>query len=224
MTEPLATILPVYFVADESNSMSEDVGQLNQGLRSLLDALQSEAMAASKVRFSVIGFADNAVCYLPPTDLRRIETMPTMSVRGSTSFAAAFDELTTRIPADVHTLREQHYAVNRPAVFFLTDGAPNHGDGWEAALARLEAIKARPNVLAFGIGDANADVIRKVASKPEYAFIAVPGSETGTAIAKFIKALTQSVINSGHSLASGEGTLQIKKPDDYLNLSVDLIE
>src|SRR5271156_31162 len=120
MEGPKATILPVYFVADESNSMSNDIGELNRGLRSLLDALESEAMAASKVRFAVIGFADDAICYLPPTDLRRVETMPTLRARGGTSFTAAFDELTTRIPSDIQALKDQGYLVNRPAAFFLT--------------------------------------------------------------------------------------------------------
>jgi uncharacterized protein YegL len=223
MTEPLGTILPVYFVADESNSMSEVVGELNNGLRSLLDRLQSEAMAASKVRFSVIGFADDAVCYLPPTDLRQVEVMPTVKVRGSTSFAAAFNELTTRIPADVHALKAQGYLVNRPSVFFLTDGAPNQGDNWEAALAQLGAIPARPNILAFGIGQADANVIRKVASKPEYAFIAAAGSDTGEAISKFIKALTQSVVSSGSAVASGQASLPVEKPGGFINLGVETV-
>jgi uncharacterized protein YegL len=223
MEEPKATILPVYFVADESNSMSNDIDELNRGLRSLLDALESEEMAAAKVRFAVIGFADDAICYLPPTDLRRVETMPTLSVRGSTSFAAAFDELTTRIPTDIHALKDQGYLVNRPAAFFLTDGEPNSGDGWETALARLQSIKARPNILAFGIGQADAGVIRKVATRPEYAFVTAEGAQTGKAIANFIEALTQSVINSGSSLAAGDATLQIEKPTGFIPLAVEIM-
>jgi uncharacterized protein YegL len=222
MDEPKATILPVYFIADESNSMSNDIGELNRGLKSLLDALESEAMAASKVRFAVIGFADDAICYLPPTDLRRVETMPTLSARGGTSFTAAFDELTTRIPSDIHALKEQNYLVNRPAAFFLTDGEPNSGDGWEEALARLQSIKARPNILAFGIGQADADVIRKVATKPEYAFIAAEGADTGKAISNLIQSLTQSVISSGSSLAAGQGApLQIEQPPGFIPLAVE---
>ena len=38
--EPRGTILPVYFVADESASMAPHIGELNDGLLSLQDALQ----------------------------------------------------------------------------------------------------------------------------------------------------------------------------------------
>jgi uncharacterized protein YegL len=218
--EPKATLLPVYFIADESNSMSELVGELNRGLNSLLDELQGEEMAAAKVRFAVIGFADDAVCYLPPSDLRRVPGMPTLQVRGGTSFSAAFDELRNRIPSDIHALKDQGYLVNRPAVFFLTDGEPNPGDGWEAALSQLQGIQQHPNILAFGIGQADADVIRKVASKPEYAFAAAEGANIGKAISSFMQALTQSVVNSGHSMASGQGSLQVEPPTEFKPLAI----
>ncbi|MFG3618039.1 hypothetical protein [Nocardia sp. NPDC047654] len=223
MSEPKATILPVYFVADESYSMVDDVADLNTGLTSLLDTLQGESMAAAKVRFCVLGFSDTAVCYLEPTDLRHLDAMPELRARGSTSFAAAFAELTDRIPRDITALKSDGYLVNRPAVFFLTDGAPNPGDGWESEHARLTSFAARPNILAFGIRQADANVIRRVATNPKYAFITAAGTDTGVAISKFITALTQSVINSGQALATGQATLQVEKPDNFVSLAVDTV-
>ena len=44
--EPLGTLLPVYFVADESASMGPHIGELNHGLLSLQDALQRDPFAA----------------------------------------------------------------------------------------------------------------------------------------------------------------------------------
>ncbi len=223
MSEPAGQVLPIYFVADESGSMAQNVSELNTGLVSLLDALQSETMAASKVRFSVIGFDDSVRCHLPMVDLRDIEQMPTLSANGSTSFAAAFNDLQQRIPSDASQLKGAGYQVNRPAVFFLTDGEPNPGDGWETARQTLMGMPQRPNVLAFGIGQANAETIRQVATSPEYAFIAAAGVDTGKAIAEFIRALTQSVISSGQALADGRAELPIEKPDGFVNLAVDLI-
>ncbi|MFD3703485.1 hypothetical protein ACFWUP_10085 [Nocardia sp. NPDC058658] len=223
MNEPKATVLPVYFVADESYSMAKDVGDLNTGLVTLFDTLQGESMAAAKVRFCVIGFSDDAVCYLEPSDLRYVDGVPELRARGSTSFAAAFTELSRRIPRDIKALKSDGYLVNRPAVFFLTDGAPNPGDGWEAAHAQLLSFPARPNVLAFGIGQADADVIRRVATNSQYAFIAAAGTDTGVAISKFVTALTQSVINSGTALATGQASLQVEKPDDFVSLAVDTV-
>ncbi|WP_221936758.1 VWA domain-containing protein [Skermania sp. ID1734] len=213
----------MYFVADESSSMARNVGDLNAGLLSLLDTLQSESMAASKVRFCVIGFSDGARCHLPPTDLRYLEVMPTLTARGTTSFRAAFEALMQQIPSDIAHLKNEGYLVNRPAVFFLTDGAPNHGDGWEAAHAQLLGISARPNILAFGIGRADGVVVQRVATNPQYAFMSASGTDTGIAISQFITALTQSVINSGQALASGSASLQFEKPEGFLSLAVDTV-
>lgn len=226
MGEPAGTVLPVYFIADCSGSMGgEPIAEVNKGLTSLLDALQSESMAASKVRFCIIGFDDHARCHLEPTDLRQIESMPTLSARGTTSYAAALGALYQRLPVDVQTLKDQNYLVNRPAVFFLSDGAPNGGDGWERIHGDLVApgFKQRPNILSFGIGQADATTIRRVASKPEYAFVAAAGVDTGRAIAKFIEALTHSVITSGLALASGQGSLQVDKPEGFISLAVDTV-
>ena len=202
----------------------EPIDDVNRGLVSLLDSLQSESMAAAKVRFCVIGFDDQAYCYLEPSDLRELESMPTLSPGGTTSYAAVLSELHRRLPLDVGKLKSAGYIVNRPAVFFLTDGFPNHGDGWEAAYANLTSPGfPTPNILAFGFGDTDAETIKRIASKPQYAFVAAKGVDTGRAITEFIKALTKSVINSGYALAGGQATLPIEKPEGFISLAVDTV-
>lgn len=226
MAEPKGSVLPIYFVADESGSMEKNVDELNKGLVSLLDALQSETMAASMIRFCVVGFADTANCYLEPSDLRNIENMPKFSTHGTTSYTSAFEELHRRIPLDIGNLKNEGYIVNRPAVFFLTDGVPNTDDNWEVPFESLTALDfgPRPNILAFGIGDADANVIRKIATKEEYAFIAAHGTDTGRAVADFCKALVQSVIGSGQALAGGQAALPIEKPAGFISLAIDPVD
>lgn len=224
MAGPAGTVLPIYFVVDCSGSMEgAPLDEANRGLTSLLDALQSESMAAAKVRFSVIGFDDAPQCYVEPSDLRELERMPVLRPGGTTSYAAAFAELHRRIPLDVANLKNAGYIVNRPAIFFLTDGVPNRGDGWEGAYASLMSQSWRPNVLAFGVGDADAETIKRLGSSPEYAFVAAKGVDTGHAIAEFIKALTKSVIKSGQALAGGQAALPIEKPEGFISLAVDTI-
>lgn len=225
MNEPKGSVLPIYFVADCSGSMEgEPLNEVNRGLISLLDSLQSESMAAAKVRFCVIGFDDWPHCYLEPADLRELETMPTLASGGTTSYAAVFNELYRRLPLDISSLKRAGYIVNRPAVFFLTDGLPNHGDGWEGAYANLSTPGfPTPNILGFGIGDAEAQTIKRIASKPEYAFVAAKGVDTGRAITEFIKALTRSVITSGRALAGGQASLPIEKPEGFISLAVDTV-
>ena len=102
--EPRGTILPVYFVADESASMGPHIGELNRGLLDLQDALQRDPHAASKVRFSVIGFSDEAFTYLEPADLRMAPQLPELTAQASTSYCAAFEELIYRISVDIPRL------------------------------------------------------------------------------------------------------------------------
>lgn len=209
--EPAGKILPVYFVADESGSMAPHMDSLNRGLTSLLGALQGEPFAASTVRFSIIGFGSNAVTHLEPTDLRLLGEMPTLSIRGSTSYKSAFDELQYRLPLDIQSFKQENYKVLRPAVFFLSDGAPDSED-WASSRAQVLTPAARPNILAFGIGAANGATISQVATRPEYAFIAEV--DTGAALQEFIAALTRSVVSSGNSVASG-GELVIEPPTNF---------
>ena len=223
MSGPEGSILPIYFVADESVSMASNINQLNDGLRSLLDAMQVEGMAASKVRFCVMGFDDVARTHLELADFRELEVMPTLGAYNSTSFAAIFRELKNRIPGDVQKLKDQNYIVNRPAVFFLTDGYPNQGDGWEAAHAQLvdPEFKPHPNILAFGIGAADAATIQAIATKPDYAFIAAAGMDTGAALKNFMIALTAWVIKPGQVMEGGGAGWQFEKPDGFLSIVMD---
>ncbi len=58
MTGNKGNLLPVYVLADESGSMRPHIDELNRGLASLHEALLGEPMAAAKVRFSILRFAD----------------------------------------------------------------------------------------------------------------------------------------------------------------------
>lgn len=220
--ERTGAILPIYFVADESASMSHLVGELNQGLVSLQDALQRESFAAAKVRFSVIGFSDDAFTYLEPADLRTAPHLPELTSRGRTSYCAAFQELIYRISVDVPRLKSYGFSVFRPAVFFLTDGAPTDQDDWRAVRTELLSQPAAPNILSFGIGDANPAIVHEIATRPEFALMAAHGVDTGVAITEFVASLTQSVISSGNAVASGSAELQFDKPEGF-TLAVDLI-
>lgn len=220
--EPAGKVLPVYFVADESGSMSPYVNELNQGLASLHDALQRESFAAAMVRFSVIGFADRAHTYLEPEDLRNLATMVPLRAGGLTSYAAAFDQLTYRVSVDIPAMKSHGYIVHRPAVFFLTDGQPNPGEDWRAARNNLLAQPAAPNIVSFGIGDADPGIVKEVATHSDYAYVAAKATHTGEALSKFIESLTRSVISSGQAFASGQSALQVERPEGF-TLAVDIV-
>ena len=91
------------------------------------------------------------------------------------------------------------------------------------AALTAESFRSRPNILAFGLGNANVESISRIASKPEYAFIAASGVGTGMAITQFIDALTHSVIQSGQAIGTGQSELQIEQPEGFVSLKVDTL-
>jgi uncharacterized protein YegL len=225
MDDVKGSLLPIYLVADESGSMTSVVHELNKGLEALLDELHLETMAAAKVRLCILGFSDSCRCLLELADLRNIEVMPDFRATGSTAYSSAFRELRDRIDRDVERLKAEGYLVNRPAVFFLSDGQPNGTDPWESALddLRSESFKRRPNIIAFGIGSARAATIARVASREEYAFVAASGTDTGRALANFCTALTKSVVSSGLAIASGRAELPVDRPEGF-TMALDVID
>ncbi|MEE1772774.1 hypothetical protein PUR34_32620 [Streptomyces sp. JV185] len=81
---------------------------------------------------------------------------------------------------------------------------------------------AAPNIIACGIGDADAETINKVATRAEFGFVADKGIDVGAAISKFCAALTKSVIASGRSLDSSTPHLQVDKPEGF-TVAIDVI-
>lgn len=218
-------LLPIYVLADESGSMEDNIDDLNDGLRSLQQALLGEPMAAAKVRFSVLGFSDDVVQRVHLVDLRSANEFPLLRTRGMTSYRAAFEDLIQRIPNDVNALKREGYQVHRPAVFFFSDGLPNKGENWHDAHRRLTdraTTLGAPNIIACGIVDADAVTINEVATEPRFGFIANKGVDVGAAIAKFCTSLTRSVISSGRSLNSPTPQLVVDKPDNF-TVAIDVI-
>ncbi|MET9683619.1 vWA domain-containing protein [Streptomyces coeruleorubidus] len=217
-------LLPIYVLADESGSMTAHIDDLNDGLKSLHQALLGEPMAAAKVRFSVLGFSDDVVERVRLVDLRSAGEFPRLTTRGMTSYLAVFEDLISRIPADVNSLKAEGYQVHRPAVFFLSDGLPNKED-WKDAHRRLTdrgTTLGAPNIIACGIVDADARTINEVATQPEFGFVANKGVDVGAAIAKFCTALTKSVIASGRSLGSASPQLVVDRPEGF-TVAIDVI-
>ncbi|OJF10069.1 vWA domain-containing protein [Couchioplanes caeruleus] len=217
-------LLPVYVLADESGSMGPYIDDLNKGLASLHEALLGEPMAAAKVRFSILGFADDVQERLRLADLRRENELPLLYARGRTSYHAAFSALRQRIPQDVSALKQEGYQVHRPAVFFLSDGQPTE-DHWVQTYQQLvdrSATPGAPNIIACGIGDVEAQTILEVATQPEYAFVALQGVDLGAAIAQFCTALTKSIVESGRSLGSAQPELVVQQPAGF-RMAIDVV-
>ncbi|MEU6798542.1 hypothetical protein ABZ907_43175 [Nonomuraea wenchangensis] len=223
MAETRGVLLPAYVVADESASMGPHHQALSAGLASLCNGLRAEPMIAAKVRLAILGFSDDVQLRQGLSDMRMVERLPVLAVRGATNYGAVFADLGRRIPHDIQWLKNEGYKVHRPVAFFLSDGQPTDGRHWHEPHRRLvdrETTPFAPNIIACGVGSARADTMLQVATRREFAFVALPSADIGTAIAEFFHALTASLVASGRALAGGEPQLVVTRPEQF-RLAID---
>jgi uncharacterized protein YegL len=221
-------VLPMYFVGDESHSMAgAPIAAVNQGLLDLRDEVAKHPLIGKKVRFGIITFADTAETRLELSELSEDLMLPNLSPRGrGTSYASAFEALRHTIPGDIALLKGSGYQVHRPSVFFLSDGQPTEKEeAWRTRLEELKdpTFKERPNVLAFGVGDADAKVIQRLASAPRYAFMMSDGVSTAGAISEFAASMLNSMVSSAERLDRGEQTIEFEKPEGFVQLDAPLV-
>jgi uncharacterized protein YegL len=143
---------------------------------------------------------------------------------GGTSYAAAFNEVFSRIQDDLRELRENKISFTRPNIFFLTDGSPTDNEyEWKEALERLRIPQWRPNLLVFGFGSALNNTISAIASREDYAFIASDSSNLNQLLSNLIPQLTQSIMQSGYSIANGTDA-EFQCPPGFISLKLDELE
>ncbi len=195
-----ATLLPFYALCDVSASMRRDgrIEALNDAVRATCDAAAVHPVIADRIRFGVLAFSTVAEVVLPLCDVGLLEDVPPLGPRGLTNYAPAFLLMRSIIEKDVSQLVADDYRVFRPTVFFLTDGQPSDPQPqWKAAHGSLVDLDFphRPNIVAFGFGDAPRRVLAEVATVAAYT--ATDALSAPAAIAAFGAVLVESVVASG---------------------------
>lgn len=221
MSEPIGTLLPFYTLCDVSASMREGqrIEALNGAIGATCDAAAMHPVVADRIRLGIISFATRADVVLPLSDLGLLDSLPLLQARDLTSYAAAFRLLRRTIEDDTAQLVADGFRVFRPAVFFLTDGHPTDAPAeWRDALASVldDAFPHRPNVIAFGFGDANDRILAEVATVAAYR--ASDAISACDAIASFGTLLVESVVGSG---AAGHLRLPALPPAGLTSLVED---
>lgn len=226
-----AKLLPFYLVCDVSYSMVESgsLDEANHILPALVQALEKDPIISDKVRFGVIDFSDDARVLLPLCDLLEQTSLPALEGRGKTSYKAAFDLLRNQIESDVNQLKADGYQVHRPAVFFLSDGAPTDSEAdWKASFDALttydkasgQGNRMYPNIIPFGLQGCDPQVLQQVihpkapAERAMRLFLADQDQTPASAVTKMAKMLVASVIQSGSTLASGGTGIVLPKTED----------
>ncbi len=217
-----AKLLPFYVVVDVSYSMSgRKLQSANTIMPEIVDAIAQNPILSDKVRIGLVDFSDDARVQLPLCDvLEPSLTLPTLKVRGSTSYVAAFNLLRSEIAANIKQLKVDGYKVHRPAVFFLSDGEPTDKESaWKAAFADLVGDKAYPNVIPFGVDDADARTLQALihpstGEKQMQMYLMEKGEDAAKAITSMAEIMITSVISSGHSMSQGQSGIVLPDKDD----------
>lgn len=221
-----AKLIPFYILVDVSYSMTErgKITAANNILGELVQAFSIHPILSDKVRIGVIDFSDDARVVIPLDDPLDLESLPTLEARGGTAYGAAFIKLRTEIQRNVDELKASGFAVHRPAVYFVTDGAPTDV-GWEREFAELttydKATKSGfpyyPNFIPCGVGDADPHVLAQLIhprTKMKM-FLQKEGGDPAKALASMIEIIIGSTLSSAQSVDHTDGdALQLPHEDD----------
>jgi uncharacterized protein YegL len=210
------SVFPFYLCLDTSASMSGPaIDSVNEQMPLLRASVGEDPAVAEVIRLGIVTFSDVAHSVLPLCDMSLVEAVPELHAQGRTSYAAVFDHLRQVIEDDYQKARSAGDRWYRPAVIFISDGRPTDDpERWRSALQRLTdpSWKRRPNILAFGFGDADAAVLREVTSaRPNRAFMATEGAEPAKVVPELLAGLIQSIVSSSASVY--EGSAQLVPPE-----------
>ena len=206
------SVFPFYLCLDVSASMAGGpIDSVNQQMPALRSRIGEDPAVAEVIRLGVVTFSDVARSVLPLCDLSLVEAVPEVSAQGRTSYAAVFDHLRTVIEEDYSKSRAAGDRWYRPAVIFISDGHPtDDNERWKSALSRLtdSTWKRRPNILAFGFGEADSEVLAEVTeNRPNRAFLADEGSDPAQVVPELLSGLIQSIVSSSTSVYEGSALL-----------------
>lgn len=214
-TDELFTIFPVFLLIDVSASMAGGpIEAVNEALPALKTEMLSNPTVGEIARVAVLTFSDEGRIVVPLCDLANAD-IPEIMVEGGTNFAAGFRELRKAIDSGMASL-PKGTPVYRPVVFFMSDGEHVAREDWKAALDELrdKSWKFAPEVVAFGFGDANREVIRRVASN--YSFLA-KDQDPVVQVREIMNALIGSIRTTSTSFrdpSQAEG-LHIEAPSEH---------
>ncbi|MFO7281328.1 MAG: VWA domain-containing protein [Thermoanaerobacterales bacterium] len=207
-------VLPFYAVCDESSSMADEVDTVNTSLKELHSEIVTQPVIADKTRFALIGFSTEARELLRLSDLSTVSSMPGIVADGLTAYGRVFSLLRDVIERDVRNLKNDGLRVYRPTVFFLSDGLPTDPDEWPEEHARLvdQSWTYRPNIIAFGIGQADAQTIGQVATLKAY--MVNDGVNPAAALQEWARSLTKSIVASASATEDGQVRLVVPPPPE----------
>ncbi len=138
-------------LADVSGSMDgEPIAALERGFAAFTEYLHNEALASKRVEVAVVTFGTVATVLVPMQEARTLQPVQ-FSAGGTTNLAAGINLALDIIEDRKHAYKVAGLQYYRPWILVLTDGKPNL-DGFDAAVARLNAAETARGVTVFAVG------------------------------------------------------------------------
>ena len=159
--------LACVLVLDGSSSMSgEKIDKLNEGLKSLEQALKDDEVASSRVQMLVIRIGGNADADIITdwTDAMNWQA-PTIKANGMTPLGSGAKLGLQSIEEQKKNYQANGISYNRPWMILISDGEPN--DSWEkiADDCREAENKNKLTIFPIGVEGADMQILSKFSNK-----------------------------------------------------------
>ena len=217
-TDP-TTAIPVYLVVDESAAGDAYLAAINRNLSSLPEDLAQYPDVISAIRLAVLGYAADVGLRMPLTAVAEGSHVPPLVARGGANFAAVLEDLRDRISDDVSRLKQRGLTVGRPTVYLLSATTDRDDSAWDTAMRRLTdrtTFPYAPNILAFGIGEATAEIIIAIAGQPgSRGWVATPSVSLEGAADSFTAFTQKSILSLGRAHLTGRRDTEMPQPERF---------
>lgn len=191
----MARRLPVYLVLDVSGSMNgEPIAAVQNGVQTVVSALQGDPQALESACLSVITFATTVKQDVPLTDLANFTT-PQLTAGGLTSLGEALSFVTKCAEREVVKNTPEAKGDWKPLVFIMTDGVAT--DSVEKGLKDFRSRKWGIVVACAAGHGADHTELQKITE----AVVALDTADKST-IEQFFKWVSASISTSSKSVGT----------------------
>jgi uncharacterized protein YegL len=212
-------VVPVYLLVDESVPAPGYVAALNAGLGGLPAMLAQHPEESSVVRLALLGYADDVVVRIPMTSIGQGSFVPAVEARSGCRLAPALRDLRGRITTDIERFKSRGVEVNRPMVIVLSASAPVDAAAWleeHAQLTDRATFRYAPNIVACGVGRADGELVTRLATQPNQAFVAAGSDDLEVSARNFTAFAARFITFWGGVSTSGRSSAAVDHPQGFV--------
>lgn len=212
-----SAVIPGVIVVDVSASMQAALGLAQQATDGMIGDMRLEPLVAEMAHMAIVTFAGDASVDLPFSQIANPAVLlPELSIRGGgTNYEAALmtalEVLKDGLPELAMSSDNGKRVVNRPTIYFISDGMPNVGGDWRAAAAALREQRWAPNMFAFGFGDAHRATMQEIADEG-CAYFAADGQTPQAMLGQIMRIILRSMVSVSQAVAGGQATALAPDP------------